>query len=94
GSVTVSQDDMKRLEPEQYLNDTIIEAYLRIINNTSEPNISHTAQDTHIFSPFFYTRLTQGVINNTNIDYDGVQKWTTDINLFEKKYVFIPVLEQ
>ncbi|KAI8059647.1 hypothetical protein BC940DRAFT_313260 [Gongronella butleri] len=97
GSITVTGDDLKRLKPEEFLNDTIIEVYLRKVHDEYKEDANYKraklADDTHIFSPFFYTRLTKGIIDNDVIDYDGVQKWTTDIDLFSKKYVFIPVLE-
>lgn len=55
--VTIFQSDIARLEPGEFLNDTIIEFYFKYLTNTVMTDQQRDA--IHIFSPFFYNRLSQ-----------------------------------
>ncbi|KAI8886654.1 cysteine proteinase, partial [Backusella circina FSU 941] len=50
----------------------------------------------YVFSSFFFTRLTQSDESSprkqtTAIKYEKVQRWTDKVNIFEKKYIVIPI---
>ena len=64
---------------------------------------------THIFTTFFYNRLTtrpktqrnrvHAVEDNPNLTpaqkrYDRVKRWTKSVNIFEKDFVIVPINEQ
>lgn len=83
-SITVYERDFERLEDETYLNDTLIDVFPKIwADEYSDASI-------YTFSSFFFTKLagTYG-----NIHYDTVQRWTSSIDIFEKKYIIIPVAQ-
>ena len=62
-SVTVTNNDLGTLRDEQFLNDVIIDFYLRYIEHDiiTDPEIRKRI---HIFNTFFYTKL----VANTNTD--------------------------
>ncbi|KAI8339850.1 hypothetical protein BC941DRAFT_418699 [Chlamydoabsidia padenii] len=103
GSITISIQDSKRLEPEEFLNDSIIDFYLKWLMDSyngitgyrhHSERTRQATNNTHIFSSFFYNRLTQGTEQTGYIKYDNVRKWTTKIDLFEKKYAIFPINEK
>ena len=52
--VTIYNDDLRRLDDEEFLNDTIIEFYLKYIHD----NLPESMKDaTHFFNTFFWTNL-------------------------------------
>ena len=52
------------------------------------------ASQVHMFSSFFYKKLTTRD-RKVNIDpFDTVKKWTSKFDIFEKKYIFIPINEK
>lgn len=60
-------------------------------------------QRTHVFSSYFYKRLTsphtQAVESNVPLTpaakrHARVQKWTKNVNIFEKDFIIIPINEQ
>lgn len=92
------------LASDQYLNDIIIDFYLKWlhINIIAEEKQSRT----FIFSTFFYKRLTtlsRSTISGQEKEvkqtaaqkrHARVQNWTKNVNLFEKDYIVIPINEQ
>ncbi|CAO3578132.1 unnamed protein product [Absidia cylindrospora] len=100
GSITITTKDQSRLRPSEFLNDSVIDFYLKWLmdsysgaNGHDLPNATkrQTAEDTHIFSTLFYNRLTQGRRNS--VSYENVRKWTSKIDLFSKKHAIFPINE-
>ena len=105
--VTVTSDDYLCLEDESFLNDTMIEFYLRYLQNNV---MSGADKDrTHFFSTYFYSTLTKRpqklknrlhpVEDNQNLSaaekrYERVKRWTKKVNIFEKDFVIVPINEQ
>ncbi|KAJ3189904.1 Sentrin-specific protease 6 [Gaertneriomyces sp. JEL0708] len=93
-AVTVRQEDYDRLDEGQFLNDVIIEFYLKyVIQEIMDPALRDRV---HIFNSFFYERLTQKDANTPTgekIAYANVKKWTRNVDLFSKEFVFVPVCE-
>ena len=81
GAVTITEEDLKVLEPDQFLNDNIIEFYMKYIYHNV---LKETKDDFHFFNSFFYKSIK---------NYDRVKKWT-EIDIFDKKYVFVPINEK
>jgi Ulp1 protease family, C-terminal catalytic domain len=79
-NVTIQVGDYMRLEPEEYLNDSLIDFWMRWIMRKGDNSMMH------IFSTHFYTSLVDKGV-------DGVTNWTAkkNINIFEKKLLFIPI---
>ncbi|XP_036335926.1 uncharacterized protein LOC118746207 [Rhagoletis pomonella] len=103
GGISINTEDYLCLATDQYLNDIIIDFYLKWVHNNVIPQ---TQRDrAFIFSTFFYKRLTTLTRHNHNVDKDvkqtaaqkrhaRVQNWTKNVNLFEKDFIIIPINEQ
>lgn len=101
--ISINTEDYECLAIDQYLNDVIIDFYLRYLQD--EVLTKGQRSRTHIFSQFFYKRLTTMQTRKTQADRDGkltaaqrrhlrVEKWTKSVNLFDKDFIIIPINEQ
>ncbi|KAJ3045203.1 hypothetical protein HDV00_011073 [Rhizophlyctis rosea] len=95
-SVAINPDDFLRLNDGEFLNDTVIEFYIKFLMNELIPR-SHPqrVQETHFFNSFFYEQLARKESGKYDADaaYQRVQKWTKRIDIFSMKYIFIPINE-
>ncbi|XP_021859933.1 probable ubiquitin-like-specific protease 2B isoform X2 [Spinacia oleracea] len=92
-AVVISKRDVDLLEPDTFLNDTIIDFYIKYLEN--EISSSERARF-HFFNCFFFRKLADPDKNPSGVfdgkaGYQRVRKWTRKVNLFEKDYIFIPV---
>lgn len=83
--------DLERLEDGEYLNDNLIEFYLKCLKNQLEQTSPETAKKVYFFNTFFFASLTRK--GKRGINYDAVQKWTRSINIFSYDYVVVPICE-
>ena len=58
GNVSVTNEDYNCLEAEQFLNDVIIDFYLKWLQTEKFASIEQMRSRTHIFTTYFYKRLT------------------------------------
>jgi sentrin-specific protease 7 len=109
GNVSVTNEDYACLEVEQFLNDVIIDFYLKFLQFGKFESNAQVREKTHIFTTYFYKRLTtrptsknksrhHPVEDDPNLTagekrYDRVRKWTKKVNLFEKDFVVVPINE-
>ncbi|GAA5931208.1 hypothetical protein JCM1841_003488 [Sporobolomyces salmonicolor] len=102
GAVSVTYADKKRLNDDEFLNDTLIEFGLkRVLTMVKEadekrPEGEKIAPLVHVFNSFFYKKLSTKKPSKAQKDWDSyslVEKWTKKINLFEKKYIIVPINE-
>ncbi|XP_034871177.1 sentrin-specific protease 7 isoform X4 [Mirounga leonina] len=100
GGLGVTNEDLECLEEGEFLNDVIIDFYLKylILEKVSDELVERS----HIFSSFFYKCLTRKENNltedNPNLSmaqrrHKRVRTWTRHINIFNKDYIFVPVNE-
>jgi hypothetical protein len=82
-SVTLTESDLKRLDDGNYLNDNIIDFYLKYLRH--EALISELRDKFYFFNCYFYSTLTQ------ENGLERVKKWTKNVNLFNYQYIFIPI---
>ncbi|TDL13318.1 cysteine proteinase, partial [Rickenella mellea] len=82
--------DLVRLQPGVFLNDELIEAGLRFLTNDLLNVQPWAAGDIFVFSSFFYSKL-KG--NNAGEPHKNLHRWTKRVNIFEKKYVLVPINE-
>ncbi|XP_010432536.1 PREDICTED: probable ubiquitin-like-specific protease 2A isoform X1 [Camelina sativa] len=92
-SVVVRKQDIELLKPRRFINDTIIDFYIKYLKNRIPPQERGRF---HFFNCFFFRKL-------ANLDkgspstfggreaYQRVQKWTKNVDIFEKDYIFIPI---
>lgn len=99
--ISINTEDYECLAIDQYMNDVIIDFYLRYLQE--EKLTEDQRKQTHIFSQFFYKRLTTMQTRKSQADvrlsaaqrrHARVEKWTKGVNLFEKDYIIIPICEQ
>ncbi|KAL0575293.1 hypothetical protein V5O48_006670 [Marasmius crinis-equi] len=90
GAVNITNGDLSRLQPNEYLNDTVIEFGLKLWHKELEQSNATLAEQVHIFNSFFYKKLNK---KNVEESYKTVARWTNKIDLFKKKYVIVPINE-
>uniref|UniRef100_A0A8D8Y097 Sentrin-specific protease 7 n=2 Tax=Cacopsylla melanoneura TaxID=428564 RepID=A0A8D8Y097_9HEMI len=100
--ISINTEDYACLDREQFINDVIIDFYLGfLLQEMATPQIK---EKTHIFSTFFYKRLTQkptrkvagSIEGDPNVSaakkrHSRVQSWTKNINVFEKDFIVVPI---
>ncbi|XP_051226312.1 uncharacterized protein [Lolium perenne] len=92
-AVSISSRDVELLLPEIFVNDTIIDFYIKHLSTRIEPT---ERSRYHFFNSFFFRKL-------ADLDKDQekapkgreaflcVRKWTRKIDIFAKDFLFIPV---
>ncbi|XP_062163457.1 probable ubiquitin-like-specific protease 2B isoform X2 [Alnus glutinosa] len=92
-AVSISKRDVDLLQPDTFINDTIIDFYIKYLKNQIQPEERHRF---HFFNSFFFRKLADMDKDPTSAS-DGraaflrVRKWTRKVDIFEKDYIFIPV---
>ncbi|XP_031569362.1 sentrin-specific protease 6-like isoform X2 [Actinia tenebrosa] len=96
GGITVTSADVECLAEGEFLNDVIIDFYLKYIYHgiLSDGDKNRT----HIFSSFFYKRLTQKSNNEffqspQDRMHSQVKKWTRNVDIFSKDFIIVPINE-
>ncbi|KAF8908964.1 hypothetical protein CPB84DRAFT_1843311 [Gymnopilus junonius] len=90
GAVNITNADLGRLEPGEFLNDTLIEFGLKFWLKELEQTNPELASQIHIFNSFFYKKLNQ---KDPQQAYESVRKWTSKFDIFQKKYIIVPINE-
>ncbi|RFU74191.1 ulp1 protease family [Trichoderma arundinaceum] len=87
---TVDKIDIPRLDEKEFLNDNLINFYIRHLEDKLEKERPELLRKVYFFSTFFFEKLksTKGKIN-----YDGVKSWTAKVDLLSYDYIFVPVNE-
>merc|ERR1711964_953424 len=89
--VTITHGDLERCGYSQYLNDSIIDFYLKYLHNNMPKDLQGKV---HIFNTFFYKRYisAKGYSRASPVEkWESVQKWTKLVDIFEKDFLFIPI---
>ncbi|KAJ2515720.1 hypothetical protein GGI11_003678 [Coemansia sp. RSA 2049] len=123
-AIPVTGADISRLYSGEFLNDTIIEFYLRYIGEGMRKSDPELYEQCFFFNSFFFKKLSQRTkassvaagtggspaktpTTNAELDpnrsaapanpveavYKQLKKWTANVELFEKKYIFVPINE-
>ncbi|CEL51718.1 hypothetical protein RSOLAG1IB_00253 [Rhizoctonia solani AG-1 IB] len=84
----VSDSDLARLKPTQWLNDEVINFYGALILARSEEaqKGKGKALDIHYFNTFFFAKL-----EDMGYEKSRIGKWTKKIDIFKKDVVLVPV---
>ncbi|KAF5351413.1 hypothetical protein D9757_014524 [Collybiopsis confluens] len=86
----ITDANIARLEPGQYLNDILIEYGLRLWHWQLEMTYPAKVDTIHIFNSFFYHQLrTFGPQES----YNRVKTWTSNVDIFSKYFVIAPIHE-
>ncbi|CCE62299.1 hypothetical protein TPHA_0C01430 [Tetrapisispora phaffii CBS 4417] len=86
-SYTINNQDFKSLYNNDWVNDTIIDFFIKYYLETNLID-SKLKDDIYVMSSFFYTKLVSNGIDDV---YTKVKKWVEHSKLFSKSYVIIPI---
>ncbi|KAK3038320.1 hypothetical protein RJ639_031416 [Escallonia herrerae] len=92
-AVSICKRDFDLLQPDTFVNDTIIDFYIKYLKDKIPTEDRHRF---HFFNSFFFRKLADldkdpSSASEGRAAFLRVRKWTRKVNLFEKDYVFIPV---
>nr|XP_043640297.1 probable ubiquitin-like-specific protease 2B isoform X2 [Erigeron canadensis] len=92
-AVSMGKRDVDMLLPDTFVNDTIIDFYIKYLKNKLKPEDRHRF---HFFNSFFFRKLVDPDKDPLDASqgkaaFLRVRKWTRKVNIFEKDYVFIPI---
>jgi len=90
---TVEFSDLERLDEGEFLNDNLLSFYLRFLENTLEEQRPHLAKRVYFFNTFFFATLMNTHKGRKGFNYEGVQKWTRNVDLFTFDYIVVPINE-
>ncbi|XP_077370413.1 sentrin-specific protease 7-like isoform X2 [Festucalex cinctus] len=97
GRITVTKEDLACLESKEFLNDVIIDFYLKFL--FVEGRGRAVAERSHIFSSFFFKHLNSQQISSNGASPDQymrhqrVKTWTRHVDIFTKDFLFVPINE-
>ncbi|XP_017236393.1 ubiquitin-like-specific protease 1D isoform X3 [Daucus carota subsp. sativus] len=94
-SIELGYADMECLAPETYLSSTIMNFYIRYLEQATFTSDSDRCRY-HFFTTYFYGKLKEAVQDKTNDMKDVFNKfrrWWKGVNIFEKAYIFLPIHE-
>ncbi|MGK3738900.1 MAG: hypothetical protein ACI8RD_010820 [Bacillariaceae sp.] len=82
--IVIRVEDYEKLEDGQWLNDSLVDFWMQWISRDINFNCKST--DVHFFTSHFHSTLASDGV-------EGVKSWTArkNINIFEKKLIFIPI---
>ncbi|PRP84765.1 hypothetical protein PROFUN_07867, partial [Planoprotostelium fungivorum] len=83
GAIIITDKEVDMLEPGEFLGDSIIEFYLRHIFEGHLKN-SPDEKRFYFFNTFFYRKIASS---------SSTEKWTKGVDIFDYKYVLIPINE-
>ncbi|KAG5291649.1 Ulp1 protease [Histoplasma ohiense] len=85
--------DLERLRDGEYLNDNLIGFYLRFLEYHMETKRPDLAKRVYFFNSFFFASLTK-TPKGQKINYQAVEKWTRNVDLFSYDYIIVPINEK
>uniref|UniRef100_A0A668UQK2 Ubiquitin-like protease family profile domain-containing protein n=1 Tax=Oreochromis aureus TaxID=47969 RepID=A0A668UQK2_OREAU len=89
GRITVTKEDLACLDAGEFLNDVIIDFYLKYL--LLEGVGSSVAERSHVFSSFFYKQLSR---RDRHTRHQRVKTWTRHVDIFTKDFLFVPVNQE
>jgi len=90
-SVIVTTEDEKRLISGKMFNDNLIEFCIKWLETSILTK--DQKEDVHFFNSFFFDQLCSRKSLSPNEMYESVKKWTSKVDIFDRKYIFIPINE-
>jgi Ulp1 family protease len=87
--ITIDFKDIERLDEGEFLNDNLVGYALRRVEEEMAPE---HRDKVHFFNSFFFTAIMQKN-GRKGFNYEGVKKWTKNIDLLSKPYVVVPMCE-
>ncbi|KAE8023449.1 hypothetical protein FH972_009140 [Carpinus fangiana] len=94
-SIEICYADVDCLAPEGFLTSTIMNFYIRYIQQQASPT-NRAICDYHFFNTYFYKKLKEAVSykgNDKENFFVKFRRWWKGVNIFQKAYVLIPIHE-
>ncbi|XP_070786581.1 sentrin-specific protease 7b [Enoplosus armatus] len=101
GRITVAKEDLACLGGGEFLNDVIIDFYLKYL--LLEGVGGSVAERSHVFSSFFYKQLSRRraagedaapSVPDRHMRHQRVKTWTRHVDIFTKDFLFVPVNQE
>ncbi|XP_034403339.1 sentrin-specific protease 7-like isoform X4 [Cyclopterus lumpus] len=101
GRITVTKEDLACLSGGEFLNDVIIDFYLKFL--LLEGVGGSVAERSHVFSSFFYKQLSRRraagddgapSVPDRHMRHQRVKTWTRHVDIFTKDFLFVPVNQE
>eukprot|EP01067_Filipodium_phascolosomae_P000814 Filipodium_phascolosomae@DN1585_c0_g1_i1.p2 len=98
-AIPMTREKLLCLNPRQWLNDEVMNLYLKLVQARNEDILSTTGYPTNmkppsvfIFNTFFYSKVSGEGTKNC-YDYASVRRWTTrsKVDIFSKDWVLFPI---
>lgn len=86
-SYTITNQDFKCLYNHDWINDTILDFFTKYYVEKAIRDSVVANEEVYLMSSFFYTKL----ISDPTDYYGNIKKWVSNSNLFQKKYVVVPI---
>ena len=85
-NINIETKDLHRLTGENWLNDKIIELYLKMISDRSSTDVYRREKLPKVYamSSYFFENL-------MNRGTTAVEKWTKDVDIFEFDLILVPI---
>mmetsp|Transcript_32464 Transcript_32464/g.91996 ORF Transcript_32464/g.91996 Transcript_32464/m.91996 type:complete len:1169 (+) Transcript_32464:431-3937(+) len=96
-SIPVFADDLMRLQPEEFLNDNVIDFYMKRLWHMLDPELKARC---HFFNSHFYKKLTGSNADEAHVKsatdkhalrHARVSRWTKTTDIFAKDFLFVPI---
>ncbi|XP_028327656.1 sentrin-specific protease 7b [Gouania willdenowi] len=96
GGITVTEEDLLCLNHGEFLNDVIIDFYLKYLSVEGGGD----SLKIHVFSSFFYKQLSRRLLDDDpsvpdrQLRHQRVKTWTRHVDIFDKHFLFVPVNQE
>ncbi|XP_057947911.1 ubiquitin-like-specific protease 1D isoform X2 [Malania oleifera] len=93
-SVEICYSDIRCVAPEAYLSSTIMNFYIRYLQQLASPT-ERARCDYHFFNTYFYKKLKEAVSRKIDKEtfFIKFRRWWKGVNIFQKAYILIPIHE-
>lgn len=103
GNIRVTTEERERLKQHKYLNDSLIDFYLKFLETDLKRRPPPFNFATKFFSSFFFgvlrrvktdgARKKKSTAKSPSIDYNGVKNWTRGFDIFSTDFVIVPICD-
>ena len=91
--IKLRANDVDRLKPLQYLNDNLVDFYLRWLLVVKYSHAFFIRHKIMIMSSHFFPHLANERVTCPKEQYDLVATWTVTSPIFDHEFVFIPIVK-
>lgn len=89
----IDSKDRERLRDDEFLNDNLIGFYIRFLEDHLARTNQEVAKQVYFFNSYFFATLTNLPKGKRGINYEAVQKWTRNVDIFSHDYIVVPINE-